>query len=170
MGNDFNFWVNIAVPLVAALIGAIIGAIMAFRYQRKMEIQRDKRGLMQMLMAYRTIGAVEVDWIKALNMIDIVFHDNKEVKRLLRSYMYHTDTSRYPTGHHREVLVQLLVAIGKECGYTEITETDIRDGYNAISISHIYGDIISSISKEDISSSPPPSTNDQKAKGTVEGN
>lgn len=42
MENDFNFWVNIAVPLAAALIGAIIGAIMAFRYQRKMEIQRDK--------------------------------------------------------------------------------------------------------------------------------
>ncbi len=155
-GNQFTEYVII--PLVAAALGAIIGAVLAFWYQRKMEIQRDKRGLMQMLMAYRTVGAVELDWVKALNMIDIVFHDNKEVKRLLRSYMYHTDTTRYASGHHQEVLVQLLVEIGKSCGYTEITETDIRDGYNPISLRHIYAATLERLSHEISVSDTPPLT------------
>jgi hypothetical protein len=163
-GNEFIQYALI--PLVAATLGAIIGAVLAFRYQRKIEIQRDKRGLMQMLMAHRTIGAVELDWVKALNMVDIVFHNNKEIKRLLRSYMHHTDTARFANGHHQEVLVQLLVEIGKECGYTEITESDIRDGYNPISLQHIYAATLERLSHEVSVSDTPPITrplNNEKA-------
>lgn len=69
--------------VIIPLASAIIGAMIAFWYQRKMEIRRDKRNLMQALMGYRTIGAVEIDWIRALNMVDAVFHDNKKVKDLL---------------------------------------------------------------------------------------
>ena len=79
-GNEFIQYVLI--PLSAAIVGAIIGAVLAFWYQRKMEIRRDKRGLMQVLMGYRTTGAIEIDWIRALNMVDAVFHDNKKVKNL----------------------------------------------------------------------------------------
>jgi hypothetical protein len=112
-----------------------------------------------MLMAYRTIGAVELDWAKALNMVDIVFHDNKEIKRLLRSYMHHTDTTGFASRHHQEVLVQLLVEIGKSCGgYTEITEADIRDGYNPISLRHIYAATLERLSHEVSVSDTPPVT------------
>src|SRR5260221_5899727 len=149
---------KIFISLIASVIGAIIGAMLAFWYQRKLEIQRDKRGLMQMLMAYRTVGAVEIDWIKALNMIDIVFHNNKEVKRLFRSYMHHTDTSIYANGHHQTVLVELLVEMWKSCGYTELTEADIRDGYNPIALRHIYAATIERLAQEADSLKPPPST------------
>jgi hypothetical protein len=168
-GNEFVQYVII--PLSAAIVGAIIGAVLAFRYQRTMEIQRDKRGLMQMLMAYRTIGAVEIDWVKALNMIDIVFHDNKEIKRLFRSYMFHTDVSRYSTGHHQTVLVELLVEIGKTCGYTELTEADIRDGYNPKALRHIYAEVVERLMKEsdsDESLDAPTSTNPPKSSEKVE--
>lgn len=151
---------KIIIPLIAAFVGAVIGAIMAFRYQRKMEIQRDKRGLMQMLMAYRSVGAVEIDWIKALNMIDIVFHDNKEVKELLRSYMYHTDQKRFNNGEHERVLVQLLYKMGQSSGYTDLKESDIRDAYNPIAINHIYASTLSRFAQEGASSEPPPTTND----------
>lgn len=162
--NEFVQYVII--PLIAAIVGSIIGAILAFRYQRKMEIQRDKRGLMQMLMAYRTVGAIEIDWIKALNMIDIVFHDNKEIKRLLRSYMFQTDTSRYSNGQHQTVLVELLVQIGRECGYTELTEADIRDGYNPKALRHIYAGVVERLLTEtegDESPVAPTSTNPPKS-------
>lgn len=144
--------------VIIPLVSAVIGAILAFWYQRKMEIRRDRRNLMQALMSYRTVGAIEIDWVRCLNMIDAVFHDNKEVKRLFRSYMYHTDTSRYANGHHQEVLVQLLIQMGKACGYTQITETDIRDGYNPISLRHIYAATIERLAKENPPVEPPPLT------------
>lgn len=148
--------------VIIPLASAIIGAMIAFWYQRKMEIRRDKRNLMQALMGYRTIGAVEIDWIRALNMVDAVFHDNKKVKDLLRSYMYHTDTKRYATGHHQVVLVELLSEMGKDCGYTEITETDIRDGYNPISLRHIYAATLERLAKETPDVEPPLPTNQEK--------
>lgn len=141
--------------VIIPLASAIIGALLAFWYQRKMEIRRDKRGLMQALMSYRTTGAVEIDWIRALNMVDAVFHDNKKVKTLLRSYMYHTDSSRYATGHHQVVLVELLLEMGKVCGYTQITETDIRDGYNPISLRHIYAATLERLARETPDVEPP---------------
>ncbi len=150
--------IDILEKVLIPLVAAVIGAILAFWYQRKMEIQRDKRGLMQALMGYRTVGAIEIDWIRCLNMVDVVFHDNKEIKRLLRSYMYYTDTTRYATGHHQEVLVQLLIQIGKACGYTDITETNIRDGYNPISLRHIYAATIERLVKENPVVEPPPLT------------
>lgn len=156
-GNEFIQYVLI--PLSAAIVGAIIGAVLAFWYQRKMEIRRDKRGLMQVLMGYRTTGAIEIDWIRALNMVDAVFHNNKKVKNLLRSYMYHTDKSRYATGHHHVVLVELLLEMGKVCGYTQITETDIRDGYNPISLRHIYAATLERLARETPDVEPPLPTN-----------
>jgi hypothetical protein len=153
-----EFSERILMPLLAALVGAVIGAIMAFKYQRKMEVQRDKRGLMQMLMAYRSVGAVEIDWIKALNMIDIVFHDSQEIKALLRRYMYYTDSTRYQTNEHQQILVDLLYAMGQSCGYKQLTEVDIRDAYNPISLNHIYATTLSKFSEMGNSSEPPPST------------
>jgi hypothetical protein len=155
-------WDKIIIPLIASLIGAIIGAVMAFRYQRKIEILREKRGLMQMLMAYRSIGAVEVDWIKALNMIDIVFHNSKRVKELLRKYMYYTDISRFHTGEHAKVLVELIYEMGQLCGYTDLKESDIRDSYNPRALNHIYGSVLDRMSHEATISEPPPSTNPEK--------
>ncbi|GAB2809890.1 DUF6680 family protein [Ferruginibacter profundus] len=155
-----DFFEKIIIPLAAACIGAVIGAIMAFRYQRKMELQRDKRGIMQLIMAYRSVGAVEIDWIKALNMIDIVFHNNKKVKALLRKYMYYTEEIRFNTGEHKAVLTELIYEMGQSSGYNDLTEADIRDAYNPIAISHIYASTISRFSQEGATSEPPPSTKD----------
>lgn len=157
--TNAEIWEKVIIPLLAAGIGAVIGAILAFRYQRNIEIQRDKRGLMQMLMAYRSIGAVEIDWIKALNMVDIVFHDNKKIKALLRKYMYYTEEARFHTKEHERVLVELIYEMGQLCGYKHLTESDIRDSYNPRAISHIYGSIIDRLSHEASTSAPPPSTN-----------
>ena len=158
--NEFIQYVII--PLVAAGIGAAIGAIMAFRYQRKMEIQRDRRGIMQMVMAYRSVGAIEIDWIKALNMIDIVFHDNKNIKVLLRRYLFLIDDSRYATGEHQGVLVQLIYEMGQVSGYKDLTESDIRDSYSPKAIQSIYASMLSRLEDEVRTSEPPPSTNVEK--------
>lgn len=155
--SGMDFLEKIGIPLVAAIIGAVIGAILAFRYQRKMEIQRDKRGLMQMLMAYRSVGAVEIDWIKALNMVDIVFHDNKKVKSLLRKYFYYTDGERFKTGEHASVLVQLIYEMGQASGYKDLTEADIRDAYTPIAINSIYAYTLDRFAQKGGSSEPPPS-------------
>lgn len=73
--------------------------------------------------------------------------------------MYHTDKSRYATGHHHVVLVELLLEMGKVCGYTQITETDIRDGYNPISLRHIYAATLERLARETPDVEPPLPTN-----------
>lgn len=153
-----NLIVSIVIPVIAALGGAYYGAKRAFDHQRNMEVEREKRGLMQMLMGYRTIGAVDVEWVRALNMIDIVYHDNKKIKALLRKYMYYTDSVRYSSGDHKKVLEELLYEMGQSCGYTDLTENDIRDGYNPISLPHIYASTLERFSQEGKISDPPPNT------------
>lgn len=79
----FDFIKYVIIPLVSACVGAII----AFKYQRTTELKRDKRAVIQTLMMYRNVGAHELDWIKALNVIDIVFHSDKEVIALFHTFL-----------------------------------------------------------------------------------
>lgn len=72
--------------IIAPLLTACIGAILAFRYQHRIELKREKRYILQTLMMYRNVGANELDWIKALNAVDIVYHDNKKVRELLHTF------------------------------------------------------------------------------------
>lgn len=91
-----DFFEKIIIPIIAA----VIGALCTFWYQKRISKKADQKLILATLMAYRHMGPYEPDFVKALNMIDIVFHDSKSVRDLLHRYLTVTGTNIYSTASH----------------------------------------------------------------------
>lgn len=115
--------------IIIPLIAAFIGAVLAFRYQRTLELRRDKRHIIQSLMVYRNVGARELDWIKALNAIDVVFNNDKGVKALYRTFLAQTAPPLYENGQWIETFYILLHEMAKCSDYKNLSLQDVREFY-----------------------------------------
>jgi hypothetical protein len=116
---------KVAIPLIAAAIGAVL----AFRYQHTLELKRDKRQIIQALMMYRNVGANELDFIKALNAVDIIFHDNKKVRTLLHTYFDQVTEPYFHNYQWRDTFFEMLYEMAQSSGYSNLTKDDIRNYY-----------------------------------------
>lgn len=119
----FDF--SILIPIAAAIIGAFFG----FLWQSSNEKKKEKRQVLSIIMMYRGLTAREDDFVKAINVIDIYFYDNKEVIKLLRNYLHHLTKPLFSTGEHSRILLDLILAMAKDIGYTDLKTTDIMDYY-----------------------------------------
>lgn len=131
-----DFIQYVAVPFGAAIVGAAIGGLLAFRYQNRMELKRDKRIVLQTLMIYRNVGAQELEWIKALNAIDLVFNSNSEIIELYHTMIAQLTPELIETGRWRETYFLMLQRMAVECAYPTLTLQQVRDFYapNALQI------------------------------------
>lgn len=134
--TNTEFVQYVLVPLAAAGIGAAVGAVMAFRSQRSIELKRDKRIIIQSLMIYRNVGAHELEWIKALNAIDIVFNKDKTVKDLYHTMINQMRPPMYQNGQWVETFYRLVFEMARCSDYKELTMLEIREYYspNALDI------------------------------------
>lgn len=138
---------KIAIPLIAAAIGAIL----AFRYQHTLELKRDKRHIIQALMMYRNVGANELDFIKALNAVDIVYHDNKKVRELLHTYFDQTVEPYFSNYQWRDTFFEMLYEMAQSSGYKNLTKDDIRNYYSPKALEWHYPNRNVQIPPEDVS-------------------
>ena len=112
------------------LFSACLGAILAFRYQRTIEIKRDKRLIIQTLMRYRNVLANELEWIKALNVIDIIFCNDKKVIELYHTFLAQTQHPIFENKQFVETYYQLIFQMAQCSDYKNLTLQDIRDFYS----------------------------------------
>jgi hypothetical protein len=126
---------KIVIPMVATFAGAFL----AFRYQHTIEKRRDKRTIVQSLMIFRNVGADELEWIKAMNAVEIVFHDNERVRQLWAKYLeYTSDMEKFKQSRHIDVYYEMLYEMCRDCGYNQITESDLRQFYSPNALSKHY--------------------------------
>lgn len=118
--------------IITPLLAACMGAFLAFRYQNTNEKRKNKMYVLGALMAHRHNGASEDEFVKALNLIDIVFHDNKKVKELLHKYLDVTRGNLFTPGERINVFFELLVAMGQDIGYKDLKRTDVNDFYSPL--------------------------------------
>lgn len=134
------------------MIGAFIGASFAFVYQRQMEIRKEKRAILQVLMMYRNVGAHELDWIKALNAVDLVFHDNPSVIEKYHKYLALIEPNVYKSGAHVQCFVELLYSMGQCTGYRNLTEDNIRKTYSPEGLALHYPRTFEEVAPSNVSS------------------
>ncbi len=120
--------IDIVEKIIIPLVAAFVGAILAFIYQNRFQKRQDKKWVLATLMAYRHLGVTSEDFVKALNMIDIIFHDNKQVKEKLRKYFNYTSYDVYSGGQRVEAFFELISAMSKEIGYN-LSMSEIKDFY-----------------------------------------
>lgn len=123
--NALEIFLPVLIPIVAAVAGAFMGSV----WQKLNEKRKDKKQILSIIMMYRGLTAREDDFIKAINVIDIYFSGNKEVIDLLRKYLSHLTRPLYETGEHSRILLDLILAMAKDLGYTNLKATDIMDHY-----------------------------------------
>jgi hypothetical protein len=126
------------VTLIAAILGAAVGAFLGFVWQTKNDKKKDKKTILATIMAYRGVGAAEHDWVKALNMVDVIFYDNKKVRTLLHDYFKHLYRPLFDTGQHGKILLDLIHEMVKDIGYKDLTQTDIMDFYFPEALGQLY--------------------------------
>lgn len=118
--------------IIVPILAAFIGAFLAFRYQNNSEKRKNKLQVLSVLMAYRHTGALDDDFVKALNLIDIVYHDNKKVKELLHRYLDVTRGNLFTIGERVNVFLELLLAMCQDVGYKDLNRNDINDFYSPL--------------------------------------
>lgn len=121
--------IDVIEKILIPVIAAFVGALLAFRYQHRIELKREKRYVLQTLMMYRNVGADELDWIKALNAIDLVYINHKRVIELYHKFIAYTQPDMFATRQYIDVFYDLIYEMGQCSGHKKLTLAYIRDFY-----------------------------------------
>lgn len=112
------------------VLGPVAAVIITLWYQARKEKRDAKRKLFVTLMASRKQIAFGIDAVNALNLIDVVFADNRQVVNLWHEYYAlmcvkpEIDWER--AGH---TYLQMLSAMSHDLGYKHLQQVDIDKFY-----------------------------------------
>lgn len=77
---------NIILVIMTALISGLLATLITIYWQKRAEKRRQKMKVFETLMAHRYMIHAE-ESVKAINSIDVVFYDDKEVRKALTAFM-----------------------------------------------------------------------------------
>ena len=124
--SEWQAWLT----ALAIVLGPLAGVMFTLWFQRRKETQDAKHRLFSTLMAHRRTRPPTYDWVTALNLIDVVFANDRTVVGLWHSYYdllcqnpvnWHLADAKY---------LDMMAAMGKGLGYTDLSQTDISKFYS----------------------------------------
>jgi len=114
---------------IAILLGPIFAVMITLWYQSKKEKQQHKFLLFQTLMSRRRDFPISQEWVDALNLIDVVFHDNKKAVGLWHAYHEMLGHKERDYGEENRKYLDLLHSLALGLGYKNLQQTDIDRFY-----------------------------------------
>lgn len=117
---------------LATLFGPIIAVIITLWHQERSKRRDMEQRLFVTLMAHRKSFPPPVEWVNALNLIDVVFFDRRKVLTAWRDLYdyFHVKPMDLRQLNHKSVA--LLTEIAKELGYKNLQQIDIDKFYSPI--------------------------------------
>ena len=119
------------INIAAIIIGPISAVWITLWWQQRKEKRDAKRRLFTTLMAHRRKIPPPIEWVNALNVIDVIFADVPEVVQLWHKYYEHLANppanQNFETREHTYIL--LLSAMARSLGYKRLEQTDIDKYY-----------------------------------------
>lgn len=116
-----NIFALIAIPIIAVWVGQVL--------QDRAAKRKDKMAIFQCLMTHRATGWAHQDTVNALNIIDIVFSDDKDVRRCWAE-LFSKYKPNYSSQEINTAQCKLLEAMAKTLGYgKKITWETIQSPY-----------------------------------------
>ena len=117
------------ISIIAILLSPIIALFISNKLQAKNELRKEKISILKILMINRAT-ANSIDYVNALNLIDIVFVDSKKVRESYRLLYESYNPQVYNFTKSQMMLTKLIEAIVKDIGYKEkITWDTIQQPY-----------------------------------------
>ncbi len=127
MSTTWNF-INVG----ALLLSPVVAVLVTIWIQVHQQTHARKERLFETLMKFRMANPPPRELVDALNLIDVVFKSNDEVRRLWKDYfemLCRPRTSNPEQDVLRAKYLDLLSAIAKDLGYSRIQQTDIARFY-----------------------------------------
>lgn len=126
---DTNLILVIA-QIVAVAIVPLVVWWLGIRWQKSKAKDDAKRNLFFTLMANRKITPPNKEWVDALNTIDIVFQDNKKVRKAWREYYDSLDERSQYNSDSNSFKLDLLSEMANALGYNDLKQTEIDRFYS----------------------------------------
>ena len=118
------------VQVVAVAIVPLVVWWLGIRWQKSKAKDDAKRNLFFQLMENRKINLPNKEWVDALNTIDIVFQDNKKVRKAWREYYDSLDERSQYNSDSNSFKLDLLSEMANALGYKDLKQTEIDRFYS----------------------------------------
>jgi uncharacterized protein DUF6680 len=119
------------INIVAIIVGPIVAVIITLWWQQRKENRDSKRRLFLTLMAQRRTYPPTVEWVNALNVIDVVFAEHPQVVQLWHEYyaslVNPPVNQNFQAREHTYLL--MLSSMARTLGYRRLEQTDIDKFY-----------------------------------------
>ena len=120
------------INITAIIIGPIFAVGITLWWQRRREKRDSKERLFLTLMAHRRAFPPSIEWVNALNVIDVVFAEHPQVVQLWHEYYAGLANppanQNYQQREHTYLL--MLSAMARSLGYRRLEQTDIDKFYS----------------------------------------
>lgn len=110
--------------LIAVLLIPVVAVIVGQYLQERVQKRKDKMQIFQCLMTRRITGWAALEAVNAINSIDIIFTDNKEVRNQLGVWKSKCRKDIPSEGQYREQC-KLLELMANDLGYKDKITWDI---------------------------------------------
>ena len=116
--------------LIAILLSPLLAWIVTIWYQNRAEKRKAKRDLFLILMAKRRTNPPPIEYVDALNKIDVVFQNNKKVRLAWKGYFdaLHPKSQHFPNSNSYKL--DLLSEMASVLGYKNLKQTEIDRFYS----------------------------------------
>ena len=120
------------INIIAIVAGPLLAVLITLWWQNRKEHRDAKRRLFLTLMAKRRTYPPTVEWVDALNVIDVVFADVPQVVQLWHEYysslVNPPANENYQAREHTYLL--MLSSMARTLGYSRLEQTDIDKFYS----------------------------------------
>ena len=117
------------VSILAIILSPIIALFISQKLQGEKELKKEKIAILKILMINRAT-ANSIDYVNALNLIDIVFVNSKKVRENYKLLYESYNPQIYNISTSQMLLTKLIEAIVEDVGYKEkITWDTIQQPY-----------------------------------------
>lgn len=117
------------VQIITVTATPIIVWVLGMKYQKRKAKNDAKMEVFLTLMANRRVDPISKEWVDSLNVIDVVFQDDANVRQAWKNYFesLHEKSPHYGSGNTFKI--SLLSEMAKSLGYKDLKQTEIDSTY-----------------------------------------
>lgn len=118
------------ITALAIFLGPLAGVIYTLWFQSRRDKNYQKQHLFLVLMTYRKSNPPTFEQVNSLNLIDVVFSENRQVVEIWHQYFDLICQNPVNWTIASAKYNDLLIEIAKILGYTHLSQTDISKFYS----------------------------------------
>ncbi len=119
---------DVVLVIITALISGLMATIVTIWWQRKSEIRNKKTKVFETLMSYRYMISAQ-ECVTALNSIDVVFYNNKDVRKAYADFLNETGKRPEFNPNINDKHLKLLEVMSTALGLKDIHWDEIKQCY-----------------------------------------